>query len=347
MVIVDPSTVQIMPDCYTIIILLCLTVLQILSTLCREIPAEPLPFDDTGVSIDPEKLVDLPPPELLEENPQFRAEEDKDKLERLHEDHTSQTEVLEMCEGGEEKVEAEQPEAVDSNKEAVLQEAENTERIENSQEVQEVTEKLEDLNSLEQQDCDQITVQDTEASLQPEQSESEQLEMSENPEQMSTEGSHETEVQQSEDSDHLEPPQYLEVSSEVLLTDQATQPEAAEQLESPQLEQTVCVEAEDPGEAEEREQKAPSEDNKQSVNVTESQEEFDQEVKQAETSDQAEDVKGTKDEDVQTVVANGKQATIVINGGEVDREKARSLAEKLFKLDEIQPGDVVKHLDKE
>uniref|UniRef100_A0A669CI54 PH and SEC7 domain-containing protein 4 n=1 Tax=Oreochromis niloticus TaxID=8128 RepID=A0A669CI54_ORENI len=36
-----------------------------------------------------------------------------------------------------------------------------------------------------------------------------------------------------------------------------------------------------------------------------------------------------------------------MNGGEVDREKARILAEKLFKLDEIQRGDVVKHLDKD
>ncbi|XP_030598511.1 PH and SEC7 domain-containing protein 4 isoform X2 [Archocentrus centrarchus] len=309
-----------------------------------EVPAELLPTDDGGVSIDLDKLLDLPPSELLEENLQFRAEEDDDILERLHEDLTSQTEVLEMCEDGEEKVDPEQPEAVDNNKEAVLQEAENAERIENSQEM---VEKLEDLNSLVQLDCDQITLQDTEASLQPEHSESEQLEVTENPEQMPAEGSHETEVEHSEDLDHLEPPQHLEESPEVELTDQLTQPEDAEQPEeSPQLEQTVCTEAADPGEPEEQEQTVPSED-KQSVNATESQEELNQEDKQGETSDPAGDVRATEDEDLQTVVANGKQPTILMNGGEVDREKARILAEKLFKLDEIQPGDVVKHLDKD
>uniref|UniRef100_A0A671YW45 PH and SEC7 domain-containing protein 3-like n=1 Tax=Sparus aurata TaxID=8175 RepID=A0A671YW45_SPAAU len=36
-----------------------------------------------------------------------------------------------------------------------------------------------------------------------------------------------------------------------------------------------------------------------------------------------------------------------MNGGEVDREKARCLAERLFKLDGIQRVDVVKHLDKD
>lgn len=57
--------------------------------------------------------------------------------------------------------------------------------------------------------------------------------------------------------------------------------------------------------------------------------------------------------DVKTVVANGEQAkplyTAVphMNGGDVDREAARLLAERLFTLDDIQRVDVVKHLDKE
>ncbi len=70
-------------------------------------------------------------------------------------------------------------------------------------------------------------------------------------------------------------------------------------------------------------------------------------------SHQAEEVEGNKDGSVQTVVANGEQpkppetAVPLMNGGEVDREKAHSLAEQLYNLDGIQRMDVVKHLDKE
>lgn len=73
----------------------------------------------------------------------------------------------------------------------------------------------------------------------------------------------------------------------------------------------------------------------------------------AKPSDQVEGVGDTDDGDVQTVVANGEQpkpletAVPQMNGGEVDREMARHLAERLFNLDNIQRVDVVKHLDKE
>ncbi|XP_013765355.1 PH and SEC7 domain-containing protein 1 isoform X2 [Pundamilia nyererei] len=310
-----------------------------------EVHPEPLPTDDTGVSTEADKLVDLPPPELLEESLQFSAEEDQEILNQLHEDLTSRTE---MCEDVEQNVEPEQPEAVDNDEGAALQVLENAERIENKQEL---VEKLEDLNCLEQQDCVQTALQDTDASLQLEvqDREPEHLEVTENPEQIPVEGSHETE----EDADHLEPPQHLEKSPEMELTDQVIQPDDAEQPEeSPQLEQAVCVEAEDPGKAGQQEETAPSEDDKEPVNTTETQE-LNEEEKQGETSDLTEDVRGTEDGDLETVVANGKQPTPLetavplMNGGEVDREKARILAEKLFKLDEIQRGDVVKHLDKD
>lgn len=328
------------------IVFFAITALHISCTLFREVHPEPLPTDDTGVSTEADKLVDLPPPELLEESLQFSAEEDQEILNQLHEDLTSRTE---MCEGVEQNVEPEQQEAVDNDEGAALQVLENAERIENKQEL---VEKLEDLNCLEQQDCVQTALQDTDASLQLEvqDREPEQLEVTENPEQIPVEGSHETE----EDADHLEPPQHLEESPEMELTDQVIQPDNAEQPEeSPQLEQAVCVEAEDPGKAGQQEETAPSEDDKEPVNTTETQEELNQEEKQGETSDLTEDVRGTEDGDLETVVANGKQPTPLetavplMNGGEVDREKARILAEKLFKLDEIQRGDVVKHLDKE
>lgn len=53
------------------------------------------------------------------------------------------------------------------------------------------------------------------------------------------------------------------------------------------------------------------------------------------------------------LVANGEpsrtaeSATPHMNGGDMDREKAFRLAERLFKLDGIQRVDVVKHFDKE
>uniref|UniRef100_A0A3Q4GGP8 PH and SEC7 domain-containing protein 4-like n=1 Tax=Neolamprologus brichardi TaxID=32507 RepID=A0A3Q4GGP8_NEOBR len=206
-----------------------------------------------------------------------------------------------MCEDVEQNVEPEQPEAVDNDEGAALQVLENAERIENKQEL---VEKLEDLNCLEQQDCVQTALQDTDASLQLEvqDREPEQLGVTENPEQIPVEGSHEIE----EDADHLEPPQHLEESPEMELTDQVIQPDDAEQPEeSPQLEQAVCVEAEDPGKAGQQEETAPLEDDREPVNTTETQEELNQEEKQGETSDLTEDVRGTEDGDLETVVANG------------------------------------------
>ncbi|XP_070844811.1 PH and SEC7 domain-containing protein 3 [Chaetodon trifascialis] len=170
------------------------------------------------------------------------------------------------------------------------------------------------------------------------------------------------------------------------LTEESTHPEKADLQEgSTPSEQTVCVEAEDPGAAEQQEQTEPSEQNEQTADsslpalseqlagpeetdeseITEQvsaetevtqqtvEAEFSQVDKQAEASHQAEEVGGSEDGSVQTVVANGEQpkppetAVPLMNGGEVDRELARRLAERLYKLDDIQRVDVVKHLDKD
>lgn len=326
-----------------------------------------LQTDDTGVTIEPDKLSDLQQPELLEENLHTEAEEDIGTLEESLEDLTVQSEKLEMCEDVGQNI-PEQSDPADSSEEASMQEAENAERIENSQETLEGAEDQEETNCL---DCDQTISQDGEASP-PEPSESEQLEMTEEPEQIPAEESHQTEPQHSEDSDQ---------SPEMKLTDHSAQPENAEQPEeSAQSEQTVCVEAEDPGVAEQREQTEPSEQNEQSLQTSDSSQPTvsgelvqSDETNESETTEQlspeaevtrqteelnqvdkqAEDAGGPEDGDVQTVVANGEQpehpdtAVTHMNGGEVDREAARRLAERLFNLEGIQRADVVKHLDKD
>ncbi|XP_054612875.1 PH and SEC7 domain-containing protein 1 [Dunckerocampus dactyliophorus] len=73
----------------------------------------------------------------------------------------------------------------------------------------------------------------------------------------------------------------------------------------------------------------------------------------AKTSHEAQEVTGTLNGSVPVLMANGEtsrtsdDATPHMNGGDVDREMARHLAERLFKLDGVQRVDVVKHLDKD
>lgn len=72
-----------------------------------------------------------------------------------------------------------------------------------------------------------------------------------------------------------------------------------------------------------------------------------------EISDLGKEADAAEIEPGQAIVANGEQSTTNetvkphMNGGEVDREAARRLAEKLFKLDGVQRVDVVKHIDKD
>ncbi|KAM9338437.1 uncharacterized protein ABDE67_018000 [Symphorus nematophorus] len=332
-----------------------------------EVPTDVLQTDDTGPTVNPDKLIDLQQSELLEERQHSGSEEDIEIEERLHEDPTGHIEEPEMCKNVGQNVDPEQSEAVDNNEELLIQAADNVERTENSQEILELTEKLEE-TSL-QEDSDQIASQ--ELSPQPELSESEQLEVTEEPEQIQAEERH--------SEDQLG--QYLESSVQMELIEESTQPENVDLPEEPTLsEQTVCVEAEDPGVAEQQEQTEPSKQNEQTIDPSEQlvgPEETDeseimeqpsaetevsqqtgeaddsQVEKQAETSHQAEEIGGSEDGCVQTVVANGGQpkppetAVTLMNGGDVDREMARSLAERLYKLDGVQRVDVVKHLDKD
>ncbi|XP_070780386.1 PH and SEC7 domain-containing protein 4 [Enoplosus armatus] len=328
-----------------------------------EVPAEPLQTEDTGPTIKPDKLIDLQQSELLEERRRPGTEEDVEILERLHEDPTGQTEEPEMCEDVDQNLDPEQSETANDSEDLSIQAADNTERVEDAQEILELTEKLE-ASCLEHQDCDQTTSQD----IEPELSESEQLETTgEEPEQI------QAEEQQSEDQ--LGQSQHLE----------STRPENADlPEESTQSEQTVCVEAGDPRVAEQQQQMEPPEQNEQpqqtvdsspptlseqlerpektdeseiteqlsaETEVTQQTAEvtkLNQVDKQAETH-RAEEVGGCEDGHVQTVVAKPPETTALhMNGGDVEvREMARSLAERLYKLDGIQRVDVVKHLDKD
>ncbi|TKS84426.1 PH and SEC7 domain-containing protein 3 [Collichthys lucidus] len=345
-----------------------------------KVPAEQLQTDNTGLTGNPDKLIDLQQSELCS-----GSEEDIEVLERLHEEPAGQTEEPEMCTDVDQKVDPEESEvADDDNKEPPIQAAE---RIENSQELVELTVKLEEASL----DCDQTSSQ--EPSLEPEHSEQvemteepvqiqaevpEQVEMTEEPAQIQAEVSLQAEERHSEDQlgEALEPQEEV--------PEESTQPENADPPEeSTSSEQTVCVEAEDPGVVEQQEQTEPPEQNEQTADssqptlseqpvlpeetdepqiteqlsaeteVAQQTAEINQVDEQAETPHQAEDVAGSEDGSVQTVVANGEQpkppetTPPLINGGEVKREMARSLAERLYKLDGIPRVDVVKHLDKD
>ncbi|XP_010736809.3 PH and SEC7 domain-containing protein 4 [Larimichthys crocea] len=350
-----------------------------------EVPAEQLQTDNTGLTSNPDKLIDLQQSELLEERRCSGSEEDIEVLERLHEEPAGQTEEPEMCTDVDQKVDPEVSEAADDdNKEPPIQAAE---RRENSQEQLELTKKLEEISL----DCDQTSSQElspepehfeqlemTEEPVQIQAQVPEQVEMTEEPVQIQAEVSHQAEERHSED----QLGEALEPQAEV--TEESTQPENADPPEeSTPSEQTVCVEAEDPGVAEQQEQTEPPEQNEQTADssqptlseqpvlpeetdepqiteqlsaeteVAQQTAEINQVDKQAETPHQAEDVAGSGDGSVQTVVANGEQpkppetTSPLINGGEVEREMARSLAERLYKLDGIPRVDVVKHLDKD
>ncbi|AWP15310.1 putative PH and SEC7 domain-containing protein 4-like isoform 2 [Scophthalmus maximus] len=92
-----------------------------------EVSAEPLQTDDTGPTLNQDKLIDLLRSELVEESWDSATEE---ILEPSHEDPTVWTEEPEMCEDVDHDVEPEQPEAVDDDdEEATIQEAENADGL--------------------------------------------------------------------------------------------------------------------------------------------------------------------------------------------------------------------------
>lgn len=243
-----------------------------------------------------------------------------------------------MCRDLDLNVDTKRSEAGQENKDVLMLAADNAETVENSHEVQELTEKLE-TDCLQQKDRDQ-----PKRSLQPEH-------LTEEPEQIQAE--------ERRPEDRLEQQQHLDQSPQM----ESTQPENADLPEECTLsEQTICVDAENPGVAGNQEQTEPSEQKEQMIHssltalsgqpVQTAEVEVNHVDKQAETSHPAE-VRGGEGGSVPAVVANGTQpkplqtAVPHANGCEVDREMARRLAERLFKLDGIQCVDVVKHLDKE
>ncbi|CAJ1070324.1 PH and SEC7 domain-containing protein 4 [Xyrichtys novacula] len=319
-----------------------------------EVPAEPQQTDEAGLTIIPDKLLALQPSEFSEEKGQSKAEKDTELQE---EGPTGQTEELEMCRDVNQDLEPEQSEAADNTGELSTQAANNIERVEDTQELLELTERLQETS------CQKTPSQDIEDSPQLKQAESEQLEMTEETEQVQKENSNSAD--KVEESEHLE-------QALMELADESTQTEKAE--ESTPSEQTPSAKAEDPVAAEQQEQTESSDQNEQraageQLTQPEKTDESDimeqlppetgvtQQTVEAElsqTSHQAEEEEdeGVKD-NVQTVVPNGVQhkcpdtAVPHMNGREVDRESARSLAERLFKLDGIQRVEVVRHLDKD
>ncbi|XP_032395481.1 PH and SEC7 domain-containing protein 4 [Etheostoma spectabile] len=333
-----------------------------------ELPSGPVQADDTGPTINPDNLINLQ---------HLGTGEDVEIVERLYEDPTFQTEEPEMCEDVDQNGDSEQSEAADDSEEPSIQAADNVERIENLPEIVELTEET---SCFEQRDSDQTSQDIEDEDVQPEHAESEQLVMAKEPEQIRAEV-----IQDSEQSGLS---QRLEQSPEMEVTEESTQLENADLPEdSTQSEQTVCVEAEDPGVAEQQEQTEPFEQNEQTPQTTDlsqptlseqlvqpetdeseitehlspesevtqqtAEAEFTEVDKQAGTSHQGEEVGGAEDRSRQTVVANGEQtkspetAVPPINGEEVNRKMACRLAERLFKLDGIQRVDVVKHIDKD
>lgn len=309
------------------------------SVLCREVLAEPLQTNDTGLTINENKLIELQQP--LEESLQLEAKEEVLILEDL----TSQTEEPEMCEDVDQNMD---PQQSDGGEEASILESENAERIEDSHEL------IENMQETQQQQHEQTALSLSELS--------EEFEMTEESEQTPAEVIHQT-----EDADQLAPSQPLEQSVEMELIDQSTQPGSEKEAE-----ENVWVEPEDSVEAEQQEQTEPSDQNEQprpttcsshpsvSEQTVQSEETNESEISE-QLSNETEVTRQTeltslnpKEESVEqaadveeTVVANGETTKPHMNGGEVDREKACRLARQLFELDRIQRADVVKHLDKE
>ncbi|XP_068431012.1 PH and SEC7 domain-containing protein 4 isoform X2 [Clinocottus analis] len=334
-----------------------------------EFPAEPLQTDDSGPTVNTDKLIDRQHSELLEERQHSGPEEDTEMLQRLHEDPTGQTAEPEMCED----VDHMDPElwvAADDIEEPSIQAADDTERIENSPEIIELTEEPKETSCLEEPDCDYAAPQGVDLSLQPEQAEM-------------TEELKEIQAELSQDSDQRRKSQRLKPPTEMELAAESTRRESADPPED-STQSTLTVSA---GVAEQQEQTEPSEQNEQTPRTTDlsqpalsgqlvhpetdeseitehlspgpevtrqtAEAEFNQVDKQAETSHQGEEVGAAEDGTAQTTVANEERpkspetAVPHMNGDAVNREMARRLAERLYKLDGIQRVDVVKHLDKD
>ncbi|XP_034458070.1 PH and SEC7 domain-containing protein 4 [Hippoglossus hippoglossus] len=343
-----------------------------------EVTAEPLQTEDAGLT--PDKLIHLHPSELVDEIRHSGTEEDVEIQEQLHEDSTGRTEETEMCKGVDHNVEPEQPEAVDNSEEALMQETENAKKTENLQAIPELPEEVEEESRLEQQYCDEKT------SPHPERSECEQLETIKEPEPTQEEVLHQIEEEHSDQlgCQHLKESPEMEVTNQSARPETAERTEECTQSDrtvcveakDPEVPEQQQQQQTEPPEQNEQspqtadvsqptipEQHVLSEDSDESEITEQLSAETEVTEQTAEAAElnqvgspvlhQAEELTGPEDGGVRTVMANGEKRKLPetptphMNGGEVDREMARRLAEQLFKLDGIQPVDVVKHLDKD
>ncbi|XP_053266973.1 PH and SEC7 domain-containing protein 3 [Pleuronectes platessa] len=346
-----------------------------------EVTAEPLQTEDAGLT--PDKPIHLHPSELVDESRHSGTEEDLEIQEQLQEDSTGRTEETEMCKGVEHNVEPEQPEAVDNSEEALMQETENAEKTENLEAIPELDEEVEEESHLERQYCDETTsphperseCEELETIREPEPT---QAEVSH---QIEEEHSDQLGCQHLKESPEIEltnqsaRPETAEGTEECTQSDrtvcvEARDPEVPEQQQQQQTEppeqNEQSPQTADVSQPTISEQHVLSEDSDESEitgqlsaepEVTEQTAEAAEaaELKQvgSPASHQTDELAGPEDGGVRTVMANGEKhklpetPTPHMNGGEVDREMARRLAERLFKLDGIQPVDVVKHLDKD
>ncbi|XP_032425892.1 PH and SEC7 domain-containing protein 4 [Xiphophorus hellerii] len=307
-----------------------------------EVPAEVPQTDNTGLSTPadtPKELQELP-----EDSGHSEDKKDAETPDQLGDDLSVLPE--EMCEEVEEKVDPELSESEDNNEEVSEEQAEKAERAENSSDRAEDPANLEETNSLEQQECDQDRAA----------SESEPGETSEEPKQMHPEESDQLQDQSPEmaSPNQLTPPEAPEDQPEQTACDEAKESAVAgNPSELNELPQQTCRLSEQPGpsdktnESEMTEQLSPDSE----APPRDEEAESNHVGQEAETLVQTEDVGITDSESPLGVVSNGDKhedpVAPYVNGCKVDREKAQRLAEQLFKLDNIQRSDVVKHLDKD
>ncbi|CAG5867495.1 unnamed protein product [Menidia menidia] len=322
-----------------------------------EVPAPPQEVEP-GITKLLDKLLDLPEPQPLEDSVSSEGEEGLSTPGELQEDLPVHNEGLETCEDVDQNG-PEQSEAAVINEEELTQEAENAAMIESTQDSVEATENLEETNHSEQQECDQTALQNGEP---------EQLKVAETAEPMSA-----------EEAKQLHPPPEMELTTQTIPSENTEQPEG-----SAQAEEAVRLGDEDSGATEQRQQaEEPPEGAEQSLQTASSSQpapsEQLPEAEKTNESDVTEQLSPETEVPLQTggadssqveaqatagprvgEVGGGDEQRLVANGGqhkapnpgvpymngEVDRDKARRLAEQLFKLDGIHRADVVKHLDK-
>ncbi|XP_030005365.1 PH and SEC7 domain-containing protein 1 isoform X2 [Sphaeramia orbicularis] len=289
-------------------------------TVCQsdtEVPAESI-TDETGLTINPI------PVESLKDSQHLRneTEEATDIPQQLYEDPTEEPE---MCEDMIQDVDPEQSHTVEQtdSDEEPMQAAEDTE-------MPELTKKHEQKVCLEEGSAQMIvTFESYQVQAEVESQDSK------GPEQEMTEQSTQPEAEESDVVEQQEQMGPSEVDEQSLLT---ANPQAT-------LSEQSGKDPEKIDESEITEQLPPETVDTQPAVEDGSLQEGTQEV--SDESEQAGYRSG------QTDVANEEQTIPLemaiphINGADVDREKACRLAERLFKLDDVQRVDVVKHLDKD